>query len=206
MMMKFNRKRMSLSIMLFVLVVILLLFINMDIFTLSRYENQVISQNSISTAVYLLEDTYETINVKLPDVIPSNNQYTYSFSVSNYNEDKHSDTNLKYRIHIRTTTNMELEYDLFKTLDIKNATSCVDSDDIIQDYYGTHFRHIYTEYETMLYSEDKTDYYTILFTFPQDENTIETNPDNIHDAKYSGIAELIEINIESSQILQSDST
>ena len=30
------------------------------------------------------------------------------------------------------------------------------------------------------------------------------NPDNIHDAQYSGIAELIEINIESQQILQDD--
>ena len=203
-MMKFNRKRLSISIMLIILVIVLLLFINMDIFTQSRYESVVSSQNSISTAVYLLEDTYQTINVKLPDVIPSNNQYTYSFSVSNYNNDKHSDTNLKYRIHIRTTTNMEIDYDLFKTLDITNATSCVDTNSAIQDSYGTYFRHIYTGYSTMLYSEDKTDYYTILFTFPQDEDDVEDNPDNIHDAKYSGIAELIEINIESQQILQDD--
>jgi len=203
-MMRFNRKRVSTSIMLFVLVILLLMFINMDIFTQSRYESKIVSQNSISTAVYLLEDTYQTINVKLPDVIPSNNQYTYTFSVSNYNEDKHSDTNLKYRIHIRTTTNMEIEYDLFKTLDYENAPSYVDSDNIIQDYYGTHFRHIYTDYSTMLYSEDETDYYTLLFTFPQDEDDVEDNPDNIHDASYSGIAEMIEINIESQQILDSD--
>lgn len=203
-MMRFNRRRLSISLLLFVLVGILLLFINMDIFTLSRYESVATSQNSISTAVYLLDDTYQTINVKLPDVIPSNNQYTYSFSVSNYNEDKHSDTNLKYRIHIRTTTNMEITYDLFNTLDIEEATTCVSSDSVIQDYYGTHFRHIYTDYSTMLYSEDKTDYYTVLFTFPQDPETVESNPNNIHDAKYSGIAEMIEINIESQQVLQTD--
>lgn len=204
-MIKFNRRRLSISLIFLCSVIILLIFINMDIFTLSRYESVANSQNSISTAVYLLEDTYQTINVKLPDVIPSNNQYAYSFSVSNYRGSEHSDTNLKYRIHIRTTTNMEIKYELFDSLDIDEATSCAISNTIIQDYYGTHFRHIYTDYSTMLYSEDKTDYYTILFTFPQNEDDVAGNPNNIHDSRYSSIAELIEINVESQQILQGDS-
>ena len=37
----------------------------MDIFTSSRYETHVTSTNNISTAIYLLDDTYQTINVKL---------------------------------------------------------------------------------------------------------------------------------------------
>ena len=191
---RFNRKRLMVSILLIILVIVLLIFIKMDVFTMSRYENSVTAQNSISTAIYLVNDEYQTINVQLPDVIPSNNQYIYTFSVSNFNEDDHADTNIKYRVHIRTTTNLEIEYELYDTLDIEDAESCVDSNTIVQDFHGTHFRHIYTDYSTMLYSEDKTDYYSLLFTFPDDFNK----------AKYSGIAELIEINIESSQILQSD--
>ncbi len=190
----FNKKRLSISLMLFILVELLLIFLSMDIFTSSRYETAVTSQNSIRTAIYLLDDTYQTVNVRLPDVVPDNSQYKYSFSVSNYNEDDHADTNIKYRVHIRTTTNMEIEYDLFNTLDIDDAESYVSSDTVVQDYNGTHFRHIYTAYNTMLYSEDKTDYYTILFTFP----------DDFINSKYSGIAEMIEINIESTQILDSD--
>jgi hypothetical protein len=166
----------------------------MDVFTLSRYENTVTSQNSIRTAIYLVNDEYDTINVQLPDVIPDNNQYTYTFSVSNYHGDDHSDTNIKYRIHVRTTTNMEIEYELYNTLDIEEADSYISSNNIIQDANGTYFRHIYTDYSTMLYSEDKTDEYTLLFTFP----------DDFIESKYSGIAELIEINIESAQMLQSD--
>lgn len=196
---RFNRKRLILSMSLLVLVIVLLIFIGMDVFTQSRYESVATSQNNISTAIYLLDDSYQTINVQLPDIIPDNNQYAYSFSVSNYNGDDHSDTNIKYRIHIRTTTNMEIEYDLFDTLDYENGTSCVDSNAIVQDFHGTHFRHIYTDYSTMLYEDDVTDYYTILFTFPENTETI-----NYKDAKYSGIAELIEINIESSQMLDSD--
>lgn len=190
----FNKKRLSISLMLFILVGLLLIFLSMDIFTSSRYETAVTSQNSIRTAIYLLDDTYQTVNVRLPDVVPDNSQYKYSFSVSNYNEDDHADINIKYRVHIRTTTNMEIEYDLFNTLDIDDAESYVSSNTVVQDYNGTHFRHIYTAYNTMLYSEDKTDYYTILFTFP----------DDFINSKYSGIAEMIEINIESTQILDSD--
>lgn len=190
----FNKKRLIISVAFSLLVVTLILFINTDIFTYSRYETSLTSQNSITTAVYLLDDQYQTINVKLPDVVPGNYQYKYSFSVSNYNNDAHSDTNLKYRIHIRTTTNFDIEYDLFNTLDIENANTDILTSDTIADRDGTYFNHFYTDYKTMLYSENKTDNYTILFTFPN----------NFKKAKYSGIAELIEINIESNQILASD--
>ncbi len=190
----FNKKRLILSIILFILVAMLLIIIKMDVFTLSRYESTASSQNSIRTAIYLLDDTYQTITVKLPDIVPSNNQYEYTFSISNYNEDSHSDVNLKYRIHIRTTTNMEIEYELYDTLDIEDAESVIQSNTIVQDINGTHFRHIYTDYNTMLYSDDETHNYTLLFTFPTD----------FHDARYSGLAEMIEINIESMQILDSD--
>ena len=199
----FNKKRLIISGVLCLLVVILLVFIGSDLFTYSRYETNVTSQNSITTAVYLLDDEYQTINVKLPDVFPENDQYTYSFSVSNYNNDLHSDTNLKYRIHIRTTTNLPIQYDLFDTLDIRNATSIITSNSTSPDRYGTYFRNIYTDYKTMLYSEDKTDNFTILFTFPS-TNSDPDHPINYRDAKYSGIAELIEITIESKQILATD--
>ena len=190
----FNKKRLIISGALFLLVIVLLLLISSDIFTYSKYETHLTSQNSITTAVYLLNDEYQTINVKLPDVVPGNNQYKYSFSVSNFKDDLHSDTNLKYRIHIRTTTNINIRYELYNTLDIQNAPSNILSNDTITDGDGTYFRHIYTDYKTMLYNENKTDYYTILFTFPND----------FKKSMYSGIAELIEINVESTQKLDSD--
>lgn len=190
----FNRKRLIISGSLLILVIALLFLLNLNIFTYSRYETHVTSQNSISTAVYLVDDSYEVINVQLPDVVPGNLQYKYSFSVSNFNDDAHCDTNLKYRIHIRTTTNVDIDYDLFNTLDLEGAVSDVSSRSTVRDEDDTYFNHLYTNYKTMLYSEDKTDNYTILFTFPND----------FKDAKYSGIVELIEVNIESNQILATD--
>ena len=190
----FNKKRLFISGALFALVILLIVFISSGIFTYSRYETHLTSQNSITTAVYLLNDEYQTINVKLPDVVPGNYQYEYSFSVKNFKDDLHADTNLKYRIHIRTTTNADITYELYNTLDITNATSVISTRSTDPDQYGTYFNNFYTNYNTMLYSEDKTDNYTILFTFPN----------GFKASRYSELAELIEINIESSQILASD--
>ena len=190
----FDSRRLKISFVFIFLVILLMFFFNLDIFTLSRYESSVTSSNSLVTAVYLLNDSYQTVSVKLPDVIPDNNQYAYTFSVSNYNATSHSDTNLKYKIHIRTTTNMHIDYDLFNTLDIENAESCVVSNTTLPDEDGTIFRHILTDEKKFLYSMDEIEYYTLLFTFP----------DEYDDYIYNGLVDYIEINIESSQILKTD--
>ena len=204
---RFDSYRLKISLTLMLLVMVLIACLSLDVFTLSRYETTISSTNNIATAIYLLNDEYQTVSVRLPDVIPSNNQYIYTFSVSNYTEDRHSDTNIKYVVHIRTTTNMPIEYDLFNTLDIDGgeaeeeeeeeetgAESCVVSDDFIPDSDGTIFRHIYSDEKVMLYSEDELEYYTLLFTFPDDYT----------EHIYNGLVDYIEINIESRQILNTD--
>ncbi len=191
---RFDSKRLKMSISFMILVIVLIVFISMDFFTHSRYESVASSSNKLNTAIYLLNDDYQTIQVKLPDVLPDNHQFTYTFSVSNYNGSKHSDTNLKYKIHIRTTTNMQLEYELYNTINIENATSCVLSENIEPDSDGTFFRHILTDETTFLYSEDAIDYYTLLFTFSDDYDSY----------IYSGLADYIEINVISSQIVATD--
>ncbi len=192
---KFNNRRLVISGVLFLLVAVLVLFMHFDIFTYSRYESTMASSNQINTAIYLLNDQYQQIAVRLPDVVPGNNQYTYTFSVSNFTATKHCETNLKYVIHVRTTTNMHIDYDIFNTLNIENAQTHVISNRVLGDNDSTYFRHIYTPEHTMLYDDDQTDYYTLLFTFPDDYD----------DAVYSGMADYIEINIESRQILAGDS-
>ena len=198
----FNSQRLKISLTLMLLVMLLFACMSLDIFTLSRYETKISSSNNITTAIYLLNDEYQTISVKLPDVVPSNNQYLYTFSVSNYKDSRHSDTNIKYKVHIRTTTNMPIEYDLFNAIDIQqnegeegdSVESCVASDTFSPDEDGTIFRHIYSDEKRMLYSDDVTEYYTLLFTFPEEYT----------DYMYNGLVDYIEINIESSQILNTD--
>ena len=191
---RFNRRRLIISGILLILVIVLIVFIKLDAFTYSKYEKQVTSNNNLNTAIYLLDDSYQTISVRIPDIIPSNNQYLYTFSVSNFKDDLHCDTNLEYVVHIRTTTNLRIDYELYNTLTVDGATSIISSNTIEQDRDGTYFRHILTDSKTMLYSEDEIEYYTLLLNLPS----------YYKDAKYSGVPEVIEINIESKQILDSD--
>ena len=191
---KFNRRRLIISGVLLILVIVLIAFIKLDIFTYSIYEKQVTSNNDLNTAVYLLDDSYQTITVRIPDVIPSNNQYLYSFSVSNFKDDKHCDTNLEYVVHIRTTTNLRIDYEFYNTLDLDDAESIITSNNVELDSDGTYFRHILTNKKTMHYNVNETEYYTVLLNLPSDYK----------DSKYSGVPEVIEINIESRQVLDSD--
>ena len=191
---KFNRRRLIISGVLLILVIVLIAFIKLDIFTYSIYEKQVTSNNDLNTAVYLLDDSYQTITVRIPDVIPSNNQYLYTFAVSNFKDDKHCDTNLEYVVHIRTTTNLRINYELYNTLDIDDAESIITSNNVELDSDGTYFRHILTNKKTMHYNVNETEYYTVLLNLPSDYK----------DSKYSGVPEVIEINIESRQVLDSD--
>ena len=191
---KFNRRRLIISGVLLILVIVLIVFLKLDIFTYSIYEKQVTSNNDLNTAIYLLDDSYQTVTVRIPDVIPSNNQYLYSFSVSNFKDDKHCDTNLEYVVHIRTTTNLRIDYELYNTLDIDDAESIITSNNVELDSDGTYFRHILTNKKTMHYNVNETEYYTVLLNLPSDYK----------DSKYSGVPEVIEINIESRQVLDSD--
>ena len=191
---EFNRRRLIISGVLLILVIVLIVFLKLDIFTYSIYEKQVTSNNDLNTAVYLLDDSYQTITVRIPDVIPSNNQYLYTFAVSNFKDDKHCDTNLEYVVHIRTTTNLRIDYELYNTLDIDDAESIITSNNVELDSDGTYFRHILTNKKTMHYNVNETEYYTVLLNLPSDYK----------DAKYSGVPEVIEINIESRQVLDSD--
>lgn len=191
---KFNRRRLIISGVLLILVIVLIVFIKLDIFTYSIYEKQVTSNNDLNTAIYLLDDSYQTVTVRIPDVIPSNNQYLYTFSVSNFKDDKHCDTNLEYVVHIRTTTNLRIDYELYNTLDIDDAESIITSNNVELDSDGTYFRHILTDKKTMHYNANETEYYTVLLNLPNDYK----------DSKYSGVPEVIEINIESRQVLDSD--
>lgn len=190
----FDHQRLKLAITFSILVLILIVLLSLDTVTFSRYETVVTSSSALDTAIYLVNDQYQTVQVKLPDIIPSNNVYQYSFSVSNYNNDEHCETNLIYRLHIRTTTNMHIEYELYKTLTIQNAESYILSNDVILDADGTYFRHIYTEENEFLYTQDEIDYYTLVFTFSEDYN----------DYEYNSNVDYIEINVESRQKLSSD--
>lgn len=177
------------------LVIILLLLIGLVPLTFSKFETEKNGDIVIPHAIYVLEDTKISQTIRLPEIIPSNNQYLYYFSINNFNEDRRTEVNLKYDLWIRTTTNIPLTFDLFKGQSVNNNTSILTSNQVLADNDGTYFRIMQTSTEYFNINQNQTNNYVLLVTFPPGYNTSE----------YQDLFEMIEINIESQQVLSSDS-
>lgn len=190
--MKINRKRSIIIAKLLVnILFIILIFILLNR-TFAKYKTEATSQAEIQAAFYLLNDEYQTAEVKLDSLEPRDDEYVYSFSVSNNKSNKRTETSLEYELKIVTTTNLPLSYKLYKNEDYKTGTNIITSDTILPDEYGTFFRTICTEKEIFTYSENKTNIYTLVVKFPKEYNKTE----------YQDIIEAIAIEIESKQLIQ----
>lgn len=190
--MKINRKRSIIIAKLLVnILFIILIFILLNR-TFAKYKTEATSQAEIQAAFYLLNDEYQSAEVKLDSLEPRDDEYVYSFSVSNNKSNKRTETSLEYELKIITTTNLPLSYKLYKNEDYKTGTSIITSDTTLPDEYGTFFRTICTEKEIFTYSENKTNIYTLVVKFPKEYNKTE----------YQDIIEAITIAIESRQLIQ----
>lgn len=191
---KIDKKKFFLINKLNLLIILLIVLLMLVPFSFSRYESQMTSNTNLDAAIYLINDTYAKLEVRLPEIVPQNEQYAYTFSISNNLEGQRTETNLYYVLNIVTTTNLPLEYALYDGLDVNNANNIIISDEYYLDDYQTWFRKLSTERSYFTYSSDEINYYTLLISFPLSCN----------DASYQSIVESIVINIDSKQVLSSD--
>ena len=77
---------------------------------------------------------------------------------------------------------------------MNDNTSIITSNQVITDDYGTYFRIIKTPTEYFGFDSNQTNNYILLITFPQGYNN----------SDYQDLFEMIEININSQQILSTD--
>jgi len=163
-------------------------------FTLSKFKTEARSDVEVEIAFYLVNDKYQYENIKLEDIIPRDESYTYDFSVSNNDGVNRTETALTYDVEVITTTNLPLTYDLYIRDDNGNYSSVVTNDVIDLDEDSAYFRTINTSTKTFGFDTDKTDYYRLVVNFPLEYK----------DFKYQGISENIEIRILSRQLLPGD--
>lgn len=154
--------------------------------SLSRFASLVSSDADVSIAFYVIDTEYQTEEIKLDKIVPSDTKYEYKFSVANYNKTKRLETNAEYNVVIRTTTNLNLEYELYKN-DNENA---ILSKEIIQDEDGTYYNVIKTKKEEFGFKKNQINYYTLSIKFPLDYIN--------HD--YQDMIESIEIIVLSEQV------
>lgn len=172
-------------IIIFVLVVILILTIKG---TLARYSSSGKSEANVDVAFYLVKEQTLSQTIALEEIMPSDNVYTYTFSVANNDGTNRTETALKYTIAIRMTTNLPLTYSLYVNDGTENLFEGYTTE---QDEHGTYFKTITSSENTFGFETNEQNTYKLEVRFPKEYNSVE----------YQGIIEALEIKVNSQQIV-----
>ena len=176
-------------------ILILCLIIVLRIFVLiwSKYESEATSNANVDIAFYLLKEDFKEMSLNLAKIFPRNDAYIYTFSIGNQNENETAEVDLTYNLTLRTTTNLPLSYELYMNQNDgeDGAVSILETNDITQDENGTYFRTMTPKEEELYYKEPKTNQYTLVVHFPE----------NYHTEEYQDIIEMLEITIDSKQMI-----
>ena len=140
------------------------------------------------------EEMFEFI-METSGIKPRDESYVYSFTVANYNDQKECDIDLTYTINISTTTNLPLEYKLYKDEDytLSSSTNLLNSKKVVQDEDNSWYNEYTIDniYE-MYYSVNTKHVYYLVVNFDKDYG------DNI---EYANLIDNIRINIEAKQLI-----
>ena len=181
----------------FVLGLFLILFLAFYLLRVAyaRYEIQAKINANIDKALYIFESEKLDFNLDPEGIIPSDDDYVYRFSVSNYNASKQSDVDLSYTLKVRTTTNLPIEIKIYRNElpTASGATNLFNGVVTAQDEDGAWYRIYNTNQEyQLLYENRTTDIYTLVVKFP---TSYKSNTD------YANYLESIEVILESKQII-----
>lgn len=186
-------KKNKVAVKLIITCISLIIIITLILTTMARYESQGDSIGEIEVALYVLNADYQSMNLKLDNMIPKDQPYIHNFSVSNYNDTERTDVELEYTLSIRTTTNLPLTYELYlnENYNAPSATNIITQNTIEADSDGTYFRTITTDTKTFGYIQNETNIYQLLVYFPTTYSSVQ----------YQDIVESIEIIINSRQVI-----
>jgi len=197
-----KKKKNSMLIRFILLVILIIIVVVMIFVIMARYENTATTIGEINVAVYVVETDYQTMDVKLDNMVPRLLPYTYTFSVSNFDEEKRTDVEIEYKIIIRATTNLPLIYELYmgESYDDPGAKNLLQGSlEIIQDEDDTFFIILTAPPEFFGYEYDETNVYQLVVYFPETYESI-----SYKGAEYQDLIENIEINVNSKQVLPED--
>lgn len=191
-----NHKKFKSIVFSSLLLILLLVSVFLIPTTFSKYVSETSSDAEVKIAFYLLKTDYRTSVILLDEIAPRNDPYTYMFTVSNYEGNNRAETNMKYDLSIRTTTNLPLEYELYlnSVYTDANAENAITNSQIIQDDDGTYFNKFTTDTEYFSYSYNEINTYQLVVYFPS----------TYVDEMYQDIVDSIEITVNSKQILEDD--
>ncbi len=205
-----NKKRLNV-ISIFLIFDLLVIF---SIFKISNasYSSEAVGSATMEVALYAFRYTgieevssldatlnNKTIDINLGEMIPGDMKY-YKFRI--YNTDENgvvADTDISYNLKIITTTNIDLEYELYlnQSMLSSKANNLIDSNKEYQietDDWGTYFRTFTVPEKCFEFGEKKYDEYTLKVVFPEKYKNL----------SYQDLIESIKIQIVSKQVFPED--
>ena len=149
-----------------ILLIIVLISIGTINFTQARYETDTSVNISPSLAFFIVDVGTSSGQIKLDGLVPRNEPYLYSFNVSNFDSNRRANVDLTYSIELITTTNIPLNFKLFRGNNYEENE--MDVDVTTTDENGVYYRHlVIDDINTMNYNVDTTDVYTLWVEFPK---------------------------------------
>ena len=186
----FDKKLLLRLIVLSCLIIITLIVIRNYKFTKSKYETITDVEVTPTIAFFVTDVKSYNDSIKLEEIVPRSEPYLYSFTVSNFKDNKRANVDLTYSIEFITTTNLPLNFKLYREDDLENDITS--STSFTTDSNGMYYKHLFIEEVSSLkYSLDSTDTYILSVEFPE---IYKSNPDD-----YSGVVELIEVYVHAEQ-------
>lgn len=189
----FDKNRLILMGKLLVLVVALIITISLTPVVFSRYETEAATVASNEIAFYILKENYYTESLNITSIIPQSAPYVYNFTVANNDGIHRAETDMEYDLSIITTTNLPLVYALYmnQAYNDNGAVSIIVSDSITADSDGTYWKTITTAKQNFGYTTNQSNSYQLVIYFPVTYTHY----------KYQDIAEMVQIVINSKQVL-----
>ena len=189
---KFNKKDFRRYLFFSILLIITIVAIGTFKITQARYESQTDINVSPNLAFFVVDVGSQTGQIQLDSMLPSDTPYIYSFNVSNFKDNKRANVDLTYSIEIITTTNMPLNFKIYKGN--SSTQDEIDSDTFTTDSNGVYYRHLLiNDISTFSYSANQTDVYKLWVEFPLQ---YKNNPND-----YAGIIDLVDIKINAEQVV-----
>lgn len=209
---KFQKKRQFSFLTVFLILDLFIIFATFKTSNAS-YTSTAIGNTEMDVALYAftfdgvkesdsVDATYggQTLDINLGDIAPGDSKY-YKFQVYNSDGQGHAaDTNISYELKIITTTNINLEYELYvnQSAYSTNKASLIDSsqldDQISTDDFGTYYRIFTIPERCFKYGVEKFDEYTLKVTFPKEYSN----------SSYQDLVESVKIQLVSKQVLPGD--
>lgn len=171
-----------------VLLICLILFSFMFIrLTYSVFHTDSNGTVSNKIAFYVLEARTQTQSIKIGNLSPDGQDFSYDIEVANYTSGKVSEVDLEYSLIIVTTTNIPVTYKLYKN---DGTTNIIGTKEIIQDSNMMYFFRYSPQVGSFTHGSVERDKYTLVVNFPASFNK----------EKYQDLIEAIEITVDANQV------